>query len=183
MKPGLLGCLLLLLVTNTWAHRLDEYLQATRIAVATNRVDLSMELTPGVAVADQVLAVIDKNGDGRVSTDEAAGYARRVLKDIQVALDQKGLALTVVETSFPTRQEMKAGIGILRIKTTASFELLSPGNHTLSITNAHLPAISVYLVNALTPKDRAIKITKQTRDELQKNYHLEFSAGPQTPSR
>lgn len=174
MKPVLLLGLVLVLASEAWAHRLDEYLQATRISVATNRVDVSMELTPGVAVADQVLAVLDKNGDRRVSSEEAAAYAQHVLKDIQIKLDEKELALTVVETSFPTFREMKAGTGILRIKTTASVASLSPGKHTLSLTNAHLPAISVYLVNALTPKDRTIQITKQTRDEFQKNYHLEF---------
>jgi hypothetical protein len=178
MKPVLLIGLVLMLASETWAHRLDEYLQATRISVATNRVDLSLELTPGVAVADQVLAVIDKNGDGRVSSEEAGAYAQHVLKDIQIKLDEKALALTVIETSLPAFQEMKAGTGILRIKATASVALLSPGKHTLSLTNAHLPAISVYLVNALTPKDRAIQITKQTRDELQRNYRLELRVRP-----
>jgi hypothetical protein len=57
--------------------------------VATNRIELSIELTPGVAVADQVLAVIDKNRDGRVSSEEAGAYAQRVLKDIQIKLDEK----------------------------------------------------------------------------------------------
>jgi hypothetical protein len=82
------------------------------------------------------------------------------------------------ETAFPTFQEMKAGTGILRIKATASVASLAAGKHTLSLTNAHLPAISVYLVNALTPKDRAIQITKQIRDELQRNYRLEFKVSP-----
>ena len=64
---------------------------------------------------------------------------------------------------------------------SASIEQLAAGQHTLSLTNAHLPAISVYLVNALVPKDRAIKITKQTRDELQKTYRLEFGLIPPSP--
>lgn len=181
MKPFPLSCCLLLLATHAWAHRLDEYLLATRVSVATNRVDLSIELTPGVAVADQVLAVIDQNGDGRVSHEEEAAYAHRVLKDVQIALDEKELVLSVVETSFPALHEMKAGTGILRIRTTAAIGPLSAGKHALSLTNAHLPAISVYLVNALMPRDRAIQVTKQTRDELQKNYRLEFSVSVPTP--
>ena len=74
------GLLLLLLATEALAHRLDEYLQATRVSVATNRINLSIDLTPGVTVADQVLAVIDKNVDGQVSKDEGNDYARRFLK-------------------------------------------------------------------------------------------------------
>ena len=41
------------------AHRLDEYLQATRIDISSNRVDLEMDLTPGVDVASVVLPLMD----------------------------------------------------------------------------------------------------------------------------
>ena len=183
MKLGLLGCLLFGLATDTLAHRLDEYLQATRISVATNRIDFSIDLTPGVAVAEQVLAVIDNDRDGRVLKEEVAAYAQRVLKDIQIGLDGKILALSVVGSSFPALHEIRSGLGVIRIKATATTELLSAGQHVLSLTNAHLPAISVYLVNALVPKDRAIDITKQTRDELQKSYRLEFRVAAPSPKR
>jgi hypothetical protein len=36
-------------------------------------------------------------------------------------------------------------------------------------------------VNALVPTDPAIHISKQMRDELQKNYRLEFSVTPRLP--
>ena len=178
MKPILLGCLLLALETEAFAHRLDEYLQATRVSVATNRIDLSIDLTPGVAVADPVLAIIDKDQNGRVSDVERAAYTQSVLKDIKVGLDEKALALRVVDASFPTLQGITSGLGVIRIKATASFDTLQPGQHALSLTNSHLPAISVYLVNALVPKDPAIQITKQARDELQKDYRLEFGVNP-----
>jgi hypothetical protein len=183
MKPALLGGLLLLLASEAWAHRLDEYLQATRVSVATNRIDLSLELTPGAAVADQFLAIIDKNGDGQISDEERAAYAQRVLKDLQVRLDEELLVLSPTNTSFPILPEIKTGVGVIHIKAAVTIEQLSAGKHTLSLTNVHLPAISVYLVNALAPKDPAIHITKQTRDELQKDYHLEFSVRPSTPAR
>ena len=172
------GLLLLLLATEALAHRLDEYLQATRVSVATNRINLSIDLTPGVTVADQVLAVIDKNVDGQVSKDEGNDYARRFLKDLRLTLDEKELALTLVDASFPALSEIKAGLGIIRIKAAAPVAHLAAGTHTLSLTNAHLPAISVYLVNALVPQDPAIKTAKQTRDELQRNYLLEFEVTP-----
>lgn len=181
MKLRLLGCLLLALATDGLAHRLDEYLQATRVSVATNRIDLSIDLTPGVAVVDQVLAVIDQDRDGRVSGDECTAYAQRVLKDIRIGLDGKVFSLSLVDASFPALHEVKGGTGTIRIKATAPVGQLSVGNHALSLTNAHLSAISVYLVNALVPKDRAIKITRQTRDELQKDYRLEFSASASPP--
>jgi hypothetical protein len=181
MKRRLLGCFLLVLATDAFAHRLDEYLQATRVSVATNRIDLSIDLTPGVAVADQVLAVIDQDGDGRVSGDESTAYAQRVLTDIRIGLDGKVLALSLADASFPALHEVKGGTGVIRIKATAPVGQLSVGSHAFSFTNAHLPAISVYLVNALVPKDRTIKITKQTRDEIQKGYRLEFSVSSSPP--
>ena len=174
IKAGLLGCLLFLLATDAFAHRLDEYLQATRVTVATKRVDFSIDLTPGVSIADQLLVVIDLDRDGRVSKEEGSAYAQRVLADIQVGLDDKALAPRLLETFFPKLAEIRSGHGVIRIKATVSVGPLAAGPHALGLTNAHLPAISVYLVNALVPKDPAIKIGQQTRDELQKEYRLEF---------
>ena len=181
MKPWLLGCLLLVLGADVLAHRLDEYLQATRLGVATNRIDLSIDLTPGVAVVDQVLAVIDKDRNGQVSKEETAVYAQRVLSDLRIGLDERVLALSLVDTSFPELHEVKGGRGVIRIKATAPVGRLSAGKHSLSLSNTHLPAISVYLVNALVPKDPTIKITNQIRDELQRNYHLEFGVTAPSP--
>ena len=55
------------------AHRLDEYLQATTVAVTRGHVVLRVRLTPGVAVAPAVLAQIDANGDGALSPPGAGG--------------------------------------------------------------------------------------------------------------
>lgn len=183
MKLVLLGSLTLVLATDALAHRLDEYLQATRVAVDTNHIALSIDLTPGVAIVNQLLAVIDKDRDGRISEEEDATYAQSVLKDIGIALDEKALTLSLVESSFPALQEIKAGLGTIRIIAGVSVGQLNAGKHVLTLTNAHLPTISVYLVNALVPKDPAIKIIKQTRDELQKNYRLEFSVRSPPPQR
>jgi hypothetical protein len=174
MKPGRLGWLLLVLATNAMAHRLDEYLQATRIAVFTNHIALSLDLTPGVAVVEQLLADIDQDRDGQLSAAEGAAYAQQVLKDVRVGLDGKFLALSLVDASFPALREVKTGLGVIRLKATARIEPLAGGRHALNLTNTHLPGISVYLVNALVPKDPVIKITRQTRDELQRSYRLVF---------
>jgi hypothetical protein len=174
MRSALLACCLLALASEGLAHRLDEYLQATRIAVATNRIDFTLELTPGVAVAEQVLKLIDPDRDRRVSGDEGSAYARQFLKDISISLDGKAMALSVTSLSFPTVQEIRSGTGVIRIRATSPVSRLAVGSHALSLTNSHLPAISVYLVNALRSMDPAVEIGRQTRDELQKDYRLEF---------
>jgi hypothetical protein len=52
------------------AHRLDEYLQSTLVAIEAGDVRLQINLTPGVAVAAQVLALIDRDRDGAISRKE-----------------------------------------------------------------------------------------------------------------
>ena len=181
MRAALLGCCLFAGASDGFAHRLDEYLQATRIAVATNRIDLTFDLTPGVAIAAQVVELIDPDRDGRVSGDERTAYARRFLKDLALGLDGKVLALSVTDVSFPAVQEIRGGSGVIRIRATSEVSLLGLGTHALSLTNGHLPAISVYLVNALRSRDPAVEIGRQSRDELQKDYRLEFRVRPFSP--
>jgi len=135
MKPGWLSCLLLLLATEAWAHRLDEYLQATRVSVATNRIELSIDLTPGVAIADQLLVVIDQDRDGRVSAEEGVAYALGVLKDIRIGLDEKALTLSLVDVSFPALDKVSGGLGVIRIKASAPVEL-GVGRHALRLQNS-----------------------------------------------
>ncbi len=183
LPAGLVFALVLSIASSASAHRLDEYLQATRIAVSTDRIELSMDLTPGVAVAQELLEVIDKDRDERVSKEEVAAYAQNVLKEIKIGLDDKALVLSGVDTAFPTLKEIKGGLGVIRIKAIALVNPLSVGTHTLQLTNTHLPKMSVYLVNALVPKSPAIKIAKQTRDEFQKTYRLDFEVTLPTQKR
>ena len=69
---------LLALPSNVFAHRDDQYLQATIVAIEPDGVRLQINLTPGVAVAEQVLAEIDRDRDEAISKNEAAAYAKVV---------------------------------------------------------------------------------------------------------
>ncbi len=70
------------------AHRLDEYLQATVAMIEPDGIRLRINLTPGVDVADQVLAKIDLSRDAIISEKEAARYAESLRRDLVVRLDQ-----------------------------------------------------------------------------------------------
>jgi hypothetical protein len=59
------------------AHRLDEYLQATRLSLDLDRVGVEIDLTAGVSLAAQIFASIDTDRDGRISIAEGEAYARR----------------------------------------------------------------------------------------------------------
>ena len=56
------------------AHRRDEYLQAARLAIDPGGVQLELDLTPGIALAETIIADIDRNRDGALSADEQRAY-------------------------------------------------------------------------------------------------------------
>ncbi len=62
-------------VAEVSAHRRDEYLQAARLAIDPGGVQLELDLTPGIALAEAIIADIDRNRDGALSQDEQRDYA------------------------------------------------------------------------------------------------------------
>ena len=68
--------------TAAFAHRLDEYLQATLVAIEPSVVRLQINLTPGVVVAEKVLARIDHDKDNAISKTESAAYAELLKRDL-----------------------------------------------------------------------------------------------------
>ena len=65
-------------VAEVSAHRRDEYLQAARLAIDPGGVQLELDLTPGIALAEAIIADIDRNRDGALSQDEQRDYAGSV---------------------------------------------------------------------------------------------------------
>jgi hypothetical protein len=176
-------CVIMLLITLavpsiTCAHRLDEYLQATLVVIEPDRIRLQINLTPGVAVAEQVLALIDRDYNRAISTNEAAIYSELLKRDLVLRLDQRNLELKPTASFFPESDELRSGMGIIQIEYSAATGPLAAGAHKLTIENRHLPGVSVYLVNAAQPVSTAIQITKQTRNEKQSVGEVQFSFHP-----
>src|SRR6187455_955501 len=69
------------------AHRLDEYLQASQISIESGRIIVEINLTPGAAVADGVIAEIDRDADGELSLSESAAYAGVVVRSLSLEVD------------------------------------------------------------------------------------------------
>jgi hypothetical protein len=156
-------------------HQLDEFLQATRVALARDRLVLEIDLTPGVKVASRVCALIDTDGDRKISTAEGRAYAQRVLEDVVLRLDGERRRLTLVRADFPSLGEMGAGLGTIRLEAKADAAVDAPGGHQLSYQNDHQPEIGAYLVNALVPETSRIEITGQRRDKLQRGIRLDYT--------
>jgi len=170
----------LLLVWSAWphtalAHRLDEYLQATLVAVEPDGIRLRIDLTPGVTVAGDVLAVVDADGDGAISAAEGAAYAERLRRDLAVRLDGRDVPLALAASDFAGPADLRAGWGTIRLEFAAAPGPLSPGAHRLAIENHHLGGVSAYLVNAVKPKSSAIGITAQKRNDDQSAAEVDFA--------
>ena len=101
--PAPATVVLLLLSNPAFAHRLDEYLQATTISIEKDRVAGQLRLTPGVAVFPIVIAAIDTDHDEVISNAEQKAYAGRVLADLSLFMDGESVKLQLVSTAFPTR--------------------------------------------------------------------------------
>jgi len=158
------------------AHRLDEYLQATRVAIDVDRVSVEIDLTPGATVAARVFALIDTDHDGRVSDTESERYARAVLGSIHLNIDGRRVPLTMVAYRFPGFDEMRLGIGVIRLSATARAPGGS-GRHQLVVRNTYLPDESVYAANALAPTNDVVEIDGQRRDPLQQGLIVDYRVG------
>ena len=191
MKAGwvaLLGAVLAGLAPPASAHRLNEYLQATTIALAPDHLTLRLRLTPGTDVAPQVLAGLDANHDGTLSPAERRAYAARVQHDLTLTLDGQPTPLRLADAVFSPPRQLAAGLGAVQL----TFEAPVPASralHHLTFINQHQPALAAYLVNCLLPRQPAVRVLSQTRSYTQSRYELTFStagellASPPTPTQ
>jgi nickel/cobalt transporter (NicO) family protein len=162
------------------AHRLDEYLQATRLSIDVDRVSLEIDLTAGVNVAPQVVAWIDTNRDGQISSSEAHAYAQQMLRAVVLSVDGRTASLTLLDSRFPEARNMTAGVGTIRLRATANLPTTGSGRHQLVYVNDHRSEMSVYLVNALVPNDARIQIASQRRDPAQHRLTVDYDAAVQS---
>ena len=176
MKQSRAGfALLVLLGRPAAAHRLDEYLQAALISLARDRVQVQLDLTPGVAVLPVVLAAIDKDRDGTISEAERSAYAAQVLRDLSLSVDGQPVLLRLVSSRFPEIGEMKEGRGVIGLEIAGDLRASWSGsNRWLRFENHHQSRISAYLVNSLVPQDPELRITAQSRDFRQSVYGMDY---------
>lgn len=170
---------LLALPSNVFAHRDDQYLQATIVAIEPDGVRLQINMTPGIAVAEQVIALIDS--DGAISRNEAPAYAELLKRDLTLRIDGRNLELKLTASEFVPPAELRTGSGIIQVEFAAIFGPLAAGPHRLTFENRHLTKMSVYLINAAKPKFTAVRITSQKRNQNQSAGEIEFTLYPFRP--
>ncbi len=164
------------------AHRMDEYLQTTRLSIDLERVDLEIDLTAGVTLASKVFAWIDTNRDGEISDAEGEAYARQMLRSVVLKVDGRPVPIALVKTSFPQFRDMSLGVGTIRLRATGRFPAAGAGRHQVSFLNTHRPESSVYLVNALVPANPRIQLADPRRDIAQHGLTLDYTVMADAPS-
>jgi hypothetical protein len=165
----------LLGVTPLGAHRLDEYLQAARMSIGRDVIQLELDLTPGVEISSRVLRSIDADEDGDLSEPERRRYVDDVVSALGFELDGRTSPLTLDEVVFPPADALRDGTGAIRLNAHTGAGRLAAGRHEVRFTNRHAPEISVYLVNALVPP-AGISITGQRRDFAQREFIVTFTS-------
>lgn len=106
----------LLLGKPAWAHRIDEYLQATILSLDANRADASMRLIPGVLSAPSIIGLIDSNHDGVFSQSETRAYALRVLKELSITVDGQSTNPQLDSYTILEASQLRDGLGEILIQ-------------------------------------------------------------------
>jgi len=169
--------------TGVSAHRYDEYLQAARLGIDPDRVQLELDLTPGIAVAGKVWSEIDLDADRSISVAEARAYAQRVLSIVTLSVDGLPLAVELVDSEFPSIDSVLNGDGTARIRANALMPRLADGRHHLRYRNAFKSDIGVYLANALVPVSDRVMVEGQRRDVDQRDLTVDYTLRPDPATR
>ncbi len=175
MRLRLAACVstvLLLCSLPAWAHRIDEYLQATILSLEVRQAHASMRLVPGVMVAPSVIAMIDANHDGIFSEDEKRAYADHVLADLSIAIDGQVLKPQLDSWTIPDAFQLRDGLGEIHLEYHVDFPPGTTTNRALILANHHLNGASVYLMNVEVPQEPTLRIVDQKRNPQQSVYEV-----------
>jgi hypothetical protein len=156
------------------AHRLDECLQAARIAVEPDHVLLELDVTPGVVVAEALVADIDADGNGALSIQEQDAFIRRLLGSITLRVDGQRLELAKPSASFPDVAALRRGEGTIAMRSEVRLTSLATGEHRVQFRNGYRSDVSVYLANALVPASDRVAVTAQHRAADQRDLTIEY---------
>lgn len=177
MKLKLAACaptILLLCSIPAWAHRIDEYLQATILSLESHQAHASMRLIPGVMVAPSVIALIDANHDGVFSEDEKRAYAVRVLGDLSLSIDGQVVKPQLDSWSIPEASQLRDGLGEIHLEYHVDLPSIPSPNRTLVLADHHLNGSSVYLMNVEVPQEQTLRIVDQQRNPRQSAYEVDY---------
>ncbi len=171
------AALMLAICPATVAHRLDECLQATRIAVFHDHLTIKTYVTPGTLLAAGIFSKIDADGDGAISESEGRDYGEKFLRGISLHIDDVSQPIALAGFEYPTLAELSGGEAMIRFELSAN-TLRVAGRHQVVFQNDNDPTSSIYLANTMMPEDPSIAIVSQKRDQTQRAITIEYDVKP-----
>lgn len=160
------------------AHRSEDYLQAARIGVGPDSVLITLDLTPGLVMAEGFIAALDRDRDGSLSAEEQRDYALQIVSSLRLGIDEQPLRPRVLSSNFPEPSAFRLGEGTIRLTLQSTLPTLSAGSHRLLFRNTHLAGHSAYLANALVPESAHVRVTAQRRTDDQSELTIEYTLDP-----
>ena len=132
-------------------------------------------------MAAEVSALIDTDGDRQLTPVEVERYARGVLAGLAVEANGDALSLRLTGVQAPTIDEMMAGLGTIRVTAIGDGPGIGRGRVRLHYRNNHRGPSSVYLVNALAPRDGSILVILDSRRSSAGDRAQLEATGPSLP--
>jgi hypothetical protein len=166
------------------AHRLDEFLEAARVSLEPSQVDVEMNLTPGVSMADTFIHAVDGNTDGVFSPIEQWNYATGLVRSLDVRLDDVPVQpLRVTAVDVPDAAAVRSGDAAATVRATVPIRALAPGVHRLVFRNDDGGSDSVFMANTVLPDSRVIAVTAQEHSVDQRELTIEFAVSGETQTK
>jgi hypothetical protein len=165
--------------THLSAHRFDELLQAARVSIEADRVDVELDVTPGVSTADSFIRALDTSGDGVVSQREAWGGATTLVHALDVRVDGRPLHAELITVDTPDVASLRSGEGTMVVRAQAKVSTLAAGPHRIVFRNGNDMPGSVFMANVLVPSDRlAVNAQTHTADQRELTVDVSVVAWP-----
>src|SRR4029453_7041590 len=101
-------------------QRLAEYLQGAGLAIGPDRVEIELDLTPGIALAEAIVRDIDRDRNGSLSPEGQPPHGSRVLSALDLEADGRPLAVQLRASDVPDVDAMRRGEGTIRLRTAAT---------------------------------------------------------------
>ena len=168
-----------MLASLTFAHPVDECVQAAYLKLGPDALELELDLTPGEQVAAQMLGLIDQNQDGQMDQPEAQQYAERVLEELSLTVDDQPQSLKFESVVPPSTSTFLAGGGTIKLIARAALTG-GAGVHALGFRNAHAPVKSGYLANVFVQSGE-VQILEQQRNATQQDFRVRYRLEPRAP--
>ena len=145
------------------AHPTDEMLQQVYVTPTATGVSLDVELTPGVLVAPEVMALIDRNGNGQIDDAEAAAHAEVLRAATSVGFDGASAPVRLVGLTYPDAALLAAGGGTIKLSLVADApEAVPASGHTVTVTEAYAPVRTVTQASVVLDGARTVQVDQVT---------------------